>query len=158
MFLQDIEWSMTFPLTLESRRLVVEYCKIASDPYVSSREENAIERSAMIRPFATLRLTYFTHVNKIPPFLPFQAALTNKKHRPVPNQVRYEMNHHFRGAKLAYRFDFSSSCLLPEAHMSVEPGIFATFEMAPLEVLGFSVASVPHEYQLPYFQQRVLPG
>lgn len=44
------------------------------------------------------------------------------------------MNHHFRGAKLAYRFDFSSSCLLPEAHMSVEPGMYATFEMAPLEV------------------------
>lgn len=53
----------------------------------------------------------------------------------VLNQVRYEMNHHFRGAKLAYRFDFSSSCLLQEAHMSVEPGVFATFEMAPLEVL-----------------------
>eukprot|EP00752_Nemacystus_decipiens_P010357 g9227.t1 len=51
-------------------------------------------------------------------------------------EVRYEMNHHFRGAKLAYRFDFSSSCLLPEAHMSVEPGIFATFEMAPLEWVG----------------------
>lgn len=53
------------------------------------------------------------------------------------------MNHHFRGAKLAYRFDFSSSCLLPEVHMSVEPGIFATFEMAPLEVLTFRVAPIP---------------
>lgn len=56
------------------------------------------------------------------------------------------MNHHFRGAKLAYRFDFSSSCLLPEAHMSVEPGIFATFEMAPLEVLASRVGSIPLGY------------
>lgn len=44
------------------------------------------------------------------------------------------MSHHFRGSKLAYRFEFSSSSLLPEAHMSVEPGVFATFEMAPVEV------------------------
>lgn len=49
-------------------------------------------------------------------------------------KVRYEVSHNFRGSALAYRFDFSSSSLNPEAHMSVEPGVFATFETAPLEV------------------------
>lgn len=59
----------------------------------------------------------------------------------VPDdQVRYELSHHFRGLALAYRFDFSSSNLLPEAHMSVEPGLFSTFEMAPIEVLAHSEA------------------
>lgn len=61
------------------------------------------------------------------------------------DQVRHELSHYFRGSALAYRFDFSSSSMLPAAHMSIEAGAFATFEMPPMEVrphFGAPVAQV----------------